>query len=179
MKIVRPDRTIAEIGEAGEVAIWGVPGRTIFPGYFEDPEATARVLQDNWFYTGDNAFMDEDGYFWWVDRLKDMIKRGGENVSATEVENTVTADERVQAAAAIAIPDPVRDEAILLFVQPSEGATISEAEVLDLCIAGLARFKVPSRVVVRDRLPTTPIGKIDKHSLRTEVAALLPDLPES
>jgi crotonobetaine/carnitine-CoA ligase len=173
VKVVRPDGSEADVGEVGEICVWGIPGRTMFLEYFEDPEATAAVVKDGWFHTGDNAYVDEDGYFWWVDRKKDTIKRGGENVSASEVENRVTTHEAIQAAAAVAIPDEIRDEAILLFVQPVEGETITEDEVLEYCRQHLAKFKVPSRVELRDRLPTTSVGKIDKHTLRAEAATIV------
>jgi crotonobetaine/carnitine-CoA ligase len=157
-------------GEVGEIVVHGVPGRTIMKEYYKDPEATAATIVDGWLHTGDNAYFDERGYLYFVDRTKDMIKRAGENVSATEVEGVLLEDQRIAMAAVIGIPDPVRDEAVMAFVVPEAGIALSEDDVVAHCKERLARFKVPSVVAIREELPTTSIGKIEKKVLREWVA---------
>jgi crotonobetaine/carnitine-CoA ligase len=153
-------------GETGELLVSGEPGETIFSGYFNDPEATAASLSDGWFSTGDNVRADADGYIHFVDRGKDMIKRAGENVSAGEIERTLVEHPEVFDAACIAIPDPLRDEAIKAFVVLREGAALDAATLREWCSTRLAAFKVPSEFEFVDGLPRTSVGKVQKHLLR-------------
>src|SRR5262249_58770972 len=109
-------------GTVGELIVRGEPGVSLMKGYWKNPEATAAALRDGWLYTGDNAWMDADGYFFFVDRKKDMIKRAGENVSASEVEETLKQHPAVFDAAVVGVPDPLRDYAIKAYVIIHDGA---------------------------------------------------------
>lgn len=157
-------------GETGEIAVKGVPGRTIMQGYYKDPEATARTVLDGWLHTGDNGYLDEAGYLYFVDRAKDIIKRAGENISASEVEQVLADHPGIAHAAVIAVPDAIRDEAVKAFVVLEPGVTLTEEEVAAHCSGRLAAFKVPTVIEFRDALPMTSIGKIEKRRLREEAA---------
>src|SRR4029077_4957643 len=109
-------------GTVGELVVSGVPGVTLMKGYFKNEQATAETLRDGWLHSGDQAYVDDDGCFFFVDRKKDMIKRAGENVSASEVEETLKQHPAVFDAAVVAMPDPVRDHAIKAYVILKEGA---------------------------------------------------------
>lgn len=166
VRIVDEDGRDVPTGTPGEIIVWGIPGRTLMKGYFKDPEATARTVRDGWLHTGDNGYFDEKGYVYFFDRKKDVIKRAGENISASEVEAALLLDERVQEAAVIGVTDPIRDEAVKAFVVPVEGVELTEEQVVAHCRAQLASFKVPTLVVIVDALPKTSIGKIEKKALR-------------
>lgn len=168
IKVVDEEGKEVPPGTIGEIIVKGVPGRTIMKGYYKNPEATAQTIQDGWLYTGDNAYMDEDGYFHFVDRKKDMIKRGGENVAAVEVEYVISLHPKVQEVAVVGVPDPIRDEAIMALVVLKEGETSDADEIIDFCKERLAKFKVPSFVEFKDGFPKTSIGKIQKNILRKE-----------
>jgi crotonobetaine/carnitine-CoA ligase len=153
-------------GQEGEIAVKGVPGKTLMLGYFKNPQATVDTLRNGWLYTGDNAIRDEDGYYRFVDRKKDMIKRSGENISAGEVENVVMQHPAVFECAVIGLPDELRDEAIVAVVVLNPGRDVTAVEVIDFCADKLARFRVPGRVVFEESLPKTSVGKIQKHLIR-------------
>jgi carnitine-CoA ligase len=154
------------VTEDGELLVGGEPGVTLMAGYLDDREATAAAIRDGWLHTGDNFRTDSDGYFYFVDRTKDMIKRAGENVSASEVEAVANAHPNVFESAAIGVPDPVRDEAIKLFVVRTEGTKLSQESLLAYCEERLAKFKVPGSIEFVDKLPRTSVGKIQKELLR-------------
>ena len=157
-------------GATGQIVVRGTPGRSLMKGYYKNPEATAATLRNGWLWTGDAARQDPEGYYHFVDRAKDMIKRAGENVAASEVEAAVREHPGVFDCAVIGVPDEMRDEAILAVVVPRDDA-LREEEVIDWCRARLAGFRVPQLVVFRDALPRTAVGKIQKHVLRAELAA--------
>jgi len=136
---------------------------SLMKGYFKNPEATAQTLRDGWLHSGDQAVMDEDGCFFFVDRKKDMIKRAGENVSASEVEEALRQHPAVFDAAVVGVPDPVRDQAIKAYVILNDGARATSEELIAWCRARLSGFKVPERVEFRDVFPRTSVGKIQKH----------------
>ncbi|MCP5153941.1 MAG: AMP-binding protein [Ectothiorhodospiraceae bacterium] len=161
-------------GDIGQIVVEGTPGQTLMLGYFKNPEATDETLRDGWLWTGDNARQDADGRFHFVDRLKDMIKRAGENVAAGEVEAVLGAHPDVFDCAVVGVPDAMRDEAIVAFVVPHAGATPSAATLIEWCRERLATFRVPSRIELRDTLPRTSVGKIQKHILRAEARAGTP-----
>jgi len=156
------------IGTPGELLIRGEPGVTVAAGYLNHPTATAETFHDGWLHTGDLAHVDQEGFFYFVDRAKDMIKRGGENVAASEIERVVNEHPEVFECAAVGIPDSIRDEAILVYVVGNEPVTISEGDLFAWCRARLAKFKVPSKFVFTDALPRTSVGKIRKQALRTD-----------
>lgn len=145
--------------------------QTMMPGYYRDPEATASAIRDGWLRTGDLARYDDDGFFYFIDRLKDVIKRDGENVAAAEVERVLGAHPSVAESAVIGLPDPFHYEKVVAFVQCKPGCRVAAAELLDFCRERLARFKVPERVEVLDDFPRTAIGKIQKASLKRRALA--------
>ena len=170
VRVVDADGNDVPPGAPGEVIVHGLPGRTIMKGYYKDPEATERAIRDNWLYTGDNAYVDEDGYFYFFDRKKDVIKRAGENISASEVEFVLLEHPEIGEAAVIGVPDPVRDEAVMAFVVVDQGSGLTVEAIQEYCRQRLAGFKVPTIIELRDELPKTSVGKIEKKVLRQESA---------
>jgi carnitine-CoA ligase len=157
--------------DKGELLVHGETGVTLMAGYLDDPEATAAVIRSGWLHTGDTVRRDSDGYLYFVDRKKDMIKRAGENVAAGEVEAVVNAHPEVFESAVIGVPDDVRDEAIKVFVVRQEGAELEDVALIAFCKERLASFKVPSVVEFVESLPRTAAGKIRKDVLRREETA--------
>ena len=168
VKIVDDEDREVPRRQVGELIVKGVPGRTIMKGYYKNPEATVATVKDGWLHTGDNAWMDEAGYIYFFDRKKDVIKRGAENVSASEVEGVLMEHPGVLECAVIGVPDPIKDEAVKAFVVPRPGTALTVDEILAHCAGRLAKFKVPQLVDLRDGLPKTSIGKIEKKLLRRE-----------
>jgi crotonobetaine/carnitine-CoA ligase len=162
-KVVNEHGKEVSPGTVGELVVSGVRGVTVMKGYFKNAGATAEALRDGWLHTGDQAYMDEDGWFFFVDRKKDMIKRAGENVSASEVEETLKQHPAVFDAAVVAIPDPVRDQAIKAYIIVKEGAAATVEELIGWCRARLSSFKVPEAIEFRDAFPRTSVGKIQQH----------------
>ncbi|MHB1043128.1 MAG: AMP-binding protein [Eubacteriales bacterium] len=165
VKVVDEHGNALPAGKPGEIILKGEPGITIMKGYFKNPEATAAAIKDGWLYTGDNAFVDEDGYFYFVDRSKDMFKRAGENVAASEVESVINQHPAVYESAVVSIPDPIRDEAIKAFVILRENQNATEEEIIKFCAERLVKFKVPGIVEFVNEFPRTSVGKIQKHIL--------------
>jgi fatty-acyl-CoA synthase len=135
-------------------------------GYFHDDERTRAAFHGGWFHSGDLATIDVDGYISVVDRKKDMIKSGGENVASREVEEAIYRKEGVSEVAVIGLPHPLWVEAVVAIVVPKAGATLDEAGMLAHCAALLASFKVPKRVLFAETLPKNPSGKLLKRELR-------------
>jgi len=134
--------------------------------YFKEPEKTEAAMRGGWFHSGDIGILDPDRYITVVDRKKDMIKTGGENVSTREVEEAIYLDKRVEEVAVIGTPHPKWVEAVTAVVVPRKGETITEDEIIALCRKELAGFKVPKSVVFVEALPKTPTGKILKREMR-------------
>jgi crotonobetaine/carnitine-CoA ligase len=155
-------------GNVGQIVVRGEPGWTLMKGYFKNLEATAQTLRQGWLWSGDNARQDEDGYFHFIDRAKDMIKRSGENVAASEVEAVILQHPKVFDCAVIGVADEMRDEKIKAVVVLREGQQLQADEVIDWCRQRLAKFRVPELVEFRRELPRTSVGKIQKHILRRE-----------
>jgi carnitine-CoA ligase len=168
VKIVDDDGCDVSPGTVGEMVVQGVPGRTIMKGYYNDPVATAATIRDGWLYSGDNAYMDEQDYFYFVDRRKDMIKRAGENVAACEVEYVISLHPAVQEVAVVGVPDAVREEAVLAFVILQPGVRCEEHDIIDWCADKLADFKVPGSVRFVPDFPRTSLGKVQKNILRQQ-----------
>jgi crotonobetaine/carnitine-CoA ligase len=166
LRIVDTDGRDVDIDQPGELLVFGEPGVTMMAGYLDNPDATADALRDGWLHTGDTVAVDQDGYLYFVDRRKDMIKRAGENVASSEVERVVNEHPAVFESAAIAVPDPMRDEAIHVVVVLNEGASLDAEELLAHCRDRLAKFKIPDSVEFVDALPRTSVGKTQKHLLR-------------
>jgi len=138
----------------------------LMSGYFKDEERTREAFRGGWFHSGDLGFFDDEGYLTIVDRKKDMIKTGGENVSSREVEEAIFQMDLVSEVAVFAVSDPVWVEAVTAIVVPRDGAMIDQDMVIAHCRERLASFKVPKRVIFADTLPRNPGGKILKRNLR-------------
>ena len=192
--ILRPEEQLTKLGSAGraglnvETAVVDDNDRPVPPGtigeivhrsphamlgYWNDPDKTAEAFRSGWFHSGDLGVLDEDGYLSVVDRKKDMIKSGGENVASREVEEAVYGHPDVAEVAVFGVPHPYWIEAVVAVVVPKAGASLDEDSVLAHCRTQLAGFKVPKAVVISDGLPKNPSGKILKRELRTSYAALL------
>ncbi len=154
------------VGETGELI---VRGPQVMKGYLNKPDETAQTITDGWLHTGDIAMMDADGYFFIVDRKKDMIICGGYNVYPRDIEEVFFCHPKVQEATAIGIPHPTRGEAIKVFVVLKSGETATEQELIEYCKGSLATYKLPNSIVFRKELPKTNVGKILKKDLRMEM----------
>jgi long-chain acyl-CoA synthetase len=137
-------------------------------GYWQNPLETAQTLRDGWMYTGDIARMDEEGFFFLVDRKKEMILSGGFNVYPRDVEEVLYMHQKVREAAVIGIPDAFLGEAVKAFVVPRDGMSATPEEIIEFCRQHLTSYKVPRGVEFRDSLPKTLIGKVLRRALREE-----------
>ena len=171
VKAVKSDGTTAAPLETGELWIWGVMN---FSGYWNKPEATAQSLTDGWVHTGDLGHVDEEGYVFITDRLKDMVLRGGENIGCQEVEAVLYDHPAVQEAAVFGVPDDRLGETLAAVVVTKPGAALTNEAVREFTAEHLAKFKVPDHVWVRrERLPRIASEKIFKRGLREEAIASL------
>ncbi|WP_197969850.1 long-chain-fatty-acid--CoA ligase [Mesobacillus harenae] len=152
-------------GEIGELA---VKGPQVMKGYWNNPEETENVLRDGWLYTGDLGYMDENGYFYIVDRKKDMIIAGGYNIYPREIEEVLYEHPAVQEVVAAGIPDPYRGETVKAFVVLKEGKTVTTEELNEYARKHLAAYKVPREYEFRSELPKTAVGKILRRTLVDE-----------
>ncbi len=162
-RVVDEDGKEVPPGTVGELVVSGMPGVTLMKGYFKNPKATAETMRDGWLHSGDQAWMDEEGWFFFVDRKKDMIKRAGMNVSASEVEEALKQHPAVFDAAVVGVPDPVRDQAIKAYVILKEDVRATADDLITWCRARLSVFKVPEVIEFREVFPRTSVGKIQKH----------------
>jgi fatty-acyl-CoA synthase len=164
------------VDEAGSETPRGVVGEIVHRspqlliGYYRDEVRTAEAFAGGWFHSGDLGVMDDEGYLTVVDRKKDMIKTGGENVASREVEETIYRLPAVSEVAVVGLPDPVWVEAVTAVVVVKDGQQLDEGTVIAHCRANLAGFKTPKRVVMVDALPRNPSGKILKRKLRALLA---------
>lgn len=156
---------ILGVGEIGELA---VKGPQVMQGYWQQEEETAHVLKEGWLYTGDMARMDEEGFFYIVDRKKDMIKTTGENVYPREVEDVLFQFQKVQDAVVVGLPDQFAGEIIKAYIVLKTDTSATEEEILDFCKEKLAKFKVPKTIEFRTELPKTIIGKVLRRVLLEE-----------
>ncbi|TCI23495.1 AMP-binding protein [Exiguobacterium sp. SL-9] len=168
-KIVKADgETPADVGEIGEVMLYGPQ---VMKGYWQKPEETAAVLKDGWLATGDLGYMGEDGFFYIVDRKKDMIIAGGFNVYPREIEEVLYEHPAVKEAVCIGVPDPYRGETVKAFIVMRDGVSVTEEELDKHCREKLAAYKVPKLYEFRDELPKTFVGKILRRVLVDEEKA--------
>ena len=161
--IAAPDGTPVPTGERGEVVIQGA---NVMQGYLNRPEATADALGDGWLHTGDVGILDEDGYLRIVDRIKDMIIRGGENIYPKEIETVLHGHAGVLEAAVIGAPHPVYGEVPVAVVAPYPEQVVEVDELLALCRTKLTKIKVPVAIHLVEAIPKNPVGKPDKPALR-------------
>lgn len=157
--------TVLPVGEIGELTI---SGPQVFKGYHNMPTETSNTLRENWLYTGDIARMDDDGYFYIVDRKKELIKPSGFQVWPREVEEVICENPKVLEVGVAGIPDPYRGETVKAWVVIKPGQTLSEEEVRSWCKERLAKYKVPTQVEFRNELPKTTVGKILRRELVRE-----------
>jgi long-chain acyl-CoA synthetase len=167
-KVVDEEGKEVPLGEVGELI---VKGPNVMKGYWNRPEETQKALKDGWLFTGDLARMDQDGYFYIVDRKKDMIIAGGYNIYPREVEEVLYGHEAVQEAAVVGVPDPYRGETVAAFIVLKEAyrGKVTEKDIEAFCRANLAAYKVPRIIQFREGLPKSSVGKILKRELTKEV----------
>jgi long-chain acyl-CoA synthetase len=154
------------VGMIGEVC---VKGPNVMSGYYRNPDETARTVRGGWLHTGDMGRLDEDGFLFIVERKKDLIIRGGFNIYPREVEEALYAHPKVAEAAVVGMKDPLMGEDVLAFVVLKDGERASAEEIGSFCEGRLARFKCPKQIRFVDSLPKSPIGKILRKELRTQV----------
>ncbi|MFH1872439.1 MAG: long-chain-fatty-acid--CoA ligase [Pseudomonadota bacterium] len=163
VKIIDGDGAEVARGTVGEIV---VRGPAVMCGYWNKPEETRAALRDGWLHTGDGAWMDDEGYLYVVERLKDMIISGGENVYSAEVENALIRHPAVGACAVIGVPHTTWGEAVHAVVVPRAGMSVDADELREHCRSLLAGYKCPKTVEVRDALPMSAAGKVLKNALR-------------
>lgn len=151
------------VGEVGEIC---VKGPQVMQGYLRNPEETANTLQNGWLFSGDLGRFDEEGFLYIVDRKKDMIIRGGENIYPIEVEEVLYQIPQILEAAVVGVPHEVYGEAPKAFAVVKEGSSITEGEILSYCATQLAKYKVPLEVEFLNQLPRNASGKVLKHTLK-------------
>jgi long-chain acyl-CoA synthetase len=166
-RIVSLDDGVTDLGagEAGELAI---KGPQVMRGYHNMPTETANTLREGWLFTGDIAKMDEDGYFYIVDRKKELIKPGGYQVWPREVEEVIASHPKVLEVGVAGVPDAYRGETVKAWVVLKPGETVTADEIRAFCKENLASFKVPTMVEFRDSLPKTTVGKVLRRELVRE-----------
>jgi long-chain acyl-CoA synthetase len=168
VRIERPDASVAAAGEDGEIC---VRGPVLMTGYWHADQETEHALRGGWLHTGDVGRIDNDGYLFIVDRIKDLIIRGGYNVYPRDVEDVLTQHPDVASAAVVGRPDPTYGEEVVAFVQLREGATAGPAELVEFARGHLSAVKYPREVRVVDAIPLTSVMKIDRKRLRAMLSA--------
>jgi len=168
VRLVDPNDCEVPVGEIGEMLVRADRPWAMNSGYNRNPEATAMAWTNGWFHTGDAFRMDEDGYFYFVDRVKDAIRRRGENISSFEVEVEVCSHPDVREAAAIAVPSEFSEDEVMVVVAPVPGRTIDHADLAGFLIGKMPYFMVPRYIRIMDELPKTPSAKVLKTDLRQE-----------
>ncbi len=167
MKIVDENDQELEVGKTGEIVI---RGHNVMKGYYKRPEATAEAMKNGWFHSGDIGKMDDEGYFFIVDRVKDMVLRGGYNVYPREIEEVLLTHPDISLAAVIGVPNEALGEEICAYVILNQGAKTSSEEIVEWCKENMANYKYPRMIRIRETLPMTATGKLLKRELRKEEA---------
>jgi len=167
--LVDSDENEVPVGEAGEIC---VRGPHLMAGYWQDPEATSAAIRNGWFYTGDVARCDEDGFYWFVGRKKEIIVRGGSKISPLEVEDVLYQHPAVSEAGVVGRRDSVWGEVVIAFIALRPGFQATEDELLAFARERLADYKVPESIIYRDQLPKGLTGKVLRRSLLQEEDAL-------
>lgn len=172
IKVVNEKGVEVPKGMVGEIVI---RNPVVMKGYFKDLELTEKVIKDGWLHTGDKAWMDEDGYFYFADRKKDVIRRRGENISSIEVENVINAHPKVLESAVIGVPADVYDDDVKAYVVLKPNETLDPIEIVKWCKERLAYFKVPRYIEFRSEFPKTPTHRVQKYKLKEEKEDLTKD----
>ena len=167
MRCMRDDGSFCEQDEVGEIVI---QGHNVMKSYYKRPDATREAIVNGWFHTGDMGRRDSDGYFYIVDRKKDLIIRGGMNIYPREIEEVLYAHPKVLEAAVVGIPDELRGEEVKIYVSPKDGQAITPQEIKEYVMANMAKYKWPKDVEVLPELPKGPTGKILKRELKALAA---------
>lgn len=165
IEIMDENNNIMPVGERGEICIKGDANMI---GYLNNPTATAETIKGGWLHTGDVGYMDEEGYIYIVDRIKDMINRGGENIYPREIEIALEGNPKVAEVAVIGVPDPALGERVKAFIIPKEPGSMTEEEVKDYLKDKLAKYKIPEFVEFRTDFPRNQTGKLLKKELKAE-----------
>jgi long-chain acyl-CoA synthetase len=168
-RLVDADGCDVRTGNVGEICI---KGPHLMVGYWQDPEATASAIRNGWFHTGDLARCDDDGFYWFAGRKKEVIIRGGSNISPQEVEAVFYQHPAVSEVGVVGRPDDVWGEVVIAFVVLQSGHAVTEAELLAFARERLADYKTPECIVFREELPKGSTGKILRRALKQEVNAL-------
>ena len=168
LRVVDANDCEVPAGAVGEIVVRADTPWAINHGYYREPEATARAWRNGWFHTGDAGRVDEDGNLYFVDRLKDTIRRRGENISSLEVETEVAAHPAVREAAVVPVPSELGEDEVMAVVSLRPGQAMEPAALLAFLEPRLARFMIPRYVRIVDALPKTPTEKVEKHRLRAD-----------
>jgi len=171
VKVVDADDREVPPGVTGEIVTRPRDPFTMMLGYYRMPETTAEVFQNLWYHTGDAGRLDEDGYLYFVDRIKDVIRRRGENISSYEVEQVIVGHPAVAECAAMAVRSELSEDEVMVVIVPREDTTVVPAELVAWCSERMAYFMVPRFVRVVPELPKTPTGKVEKYQLRSGAPA--------
>ena len=163
--MVEADGNEVKSGEVGELTVKS-PGTTI--GYWNNPEATAETLRDGWLYTGDLVKQEAEGYCWFTGRKKELIVRGGSNISPQEVEAVLYQHPAVAEAGVIGIPDETWGEVVVAYVARKEGVSATEAELIEFARKQIAAHKVPEKVVFLPSLPKSAVGNVQRRALKEQ-----------
>jgi acyl-CoA synthetase (AMP-forming)/AMP-acid ligase II len=169
LRIVDPNRRDLSVGQAGEVL---VRSPWMFTGYWNKPDATTTAIVDGWYHTRDAGILDKDGNLFLVDRLKDMIVSGGENIYSAEVERALAAHPSVQSVAVIGAPDQKWGERVVAFVVPYPGTPVDVSDLVSHCRGLIAGYKVPKEIHLMGALPQTASGKVQKAALRKQLEGM-------
>ena len=165
LRVVDADGNEVQPGEVGELTVKS-PGTTI--GYWNNPEATAESLRDGWLYSGDLVTQDAEGYYWFAGRKKELIVRGGSNISPQEVEAVLYQHPAVAEAGVIGIPDETWGEVVVAYVARQERVSATEAELIEFAKEQIAAHKVPEKVVFLPSLPKSAVGKVQRRALKEQ-----------
>ncbi|WYL95195.2 MAG: AMP-binding protein [Gloeotrichia echinulata IR180] len=170
IKIVDSDDDEVELGQLGEIV---VRGPNVMLGYWNRPFETAQVMKNGWFHTGDIGYMDSDGFFYVVDRLKDMVNVSGFKVYPTEVENVIYQHPAIAEVAVYGIPNPIKGEVVQANIVLQAGHVITEEQIIEFCYQRMAAYKIPCTINFVDSIPKNPTGKVLKRLLREERLSIL------
>jgi crotonobetaine/carnitine-CoA ligase len=168
VRVEREDGGDAGAGEAGEIVVRSKRPHTLFLGYYKREDATAEAMRAGWFHTGDRGTRDADGYFAFVDRLKDSIRRRGENISSFEIEKVLNSHPAIAESAAVGVPSELGEEEVKVIVVPRTGEEIDPNELAAFCSEQMAAFMVPRYIEFRAALPKTATERVQKFELRAE-----------
>jgi long-chain acyl-CoA synthetase len=163
MRIMREDGTFADLDEVGEIVI---RGHNVMKGYYKKPSATEDAIVNGWFHTGDLARVDADGYFFIVDRKKDLIIRGGMNIYPREIEEVLYGHQDVLEVCVVGMPDTARGEEVKAYVALKKPGSVTPGELQEYCTERLAKYKVPREIEILPSLPKGPTGKLLKRVLK-------------